>query len=162
MKRLLLLRHAKSSWDQSGLADHERPLAARGRRDAPRMGQLIAEEGLMPDVILCSTATRTRQTAQGLFEAWGQAVAIDYLRSLYHGDPEDYMEALQGLEAAHEVALLIGHNPGMEHTVELFSGGWQRMPTAALAHIELDIETWAEASAESQGRLVNLWRPKEL
>ena len=162
LKTLLLMRHAKSDWDDRSLADHDRPLAPRGERDAPRMGQLIQAEGLIPDVILCSTAARTRQTAAGLFTVWGDFADIKYQRELYHGDLLDYREALQSLPASVQRAMLIGHNPTSEYLVQALTSQNERMPTAALAYIELGIDSWADLSDDGSGILRKLWRPRAL
>ena len=156
------MRHAKSSWDDRALSDHDRPLAPRGERDAPRIGQLIQDEDLIPEQILCSTAARTRGTAAGLFSVWGDSSHIDYLGDLYHGDLQDYCEALQALPTGTQRAMLIGHNPTSEYLVAALTGHRERMPTAALAHIQLGIDSWADLSDDGSGTLRALWRPKDI
>lgn len=161
MRTLLVLRHAKSSWDHSELADHDRPLNKRGMRAAPRMGRLLAEQDLIPDLILSSTAARARTTAELVADACGSPPAIDYLPSLYGAGPEEYLEAASEAGCDDERIMVVGHNPGIELLVALVAGVRERMPTAALAHIELDIDGWEDAM-EARGRLIGLWRPKEL
>lgn len=162
LKTLLLMRHAKSSWDDRSLSDHDRPLAPRGERDARRMGQLIQNQDLLPDAIRCSTAARTRGTAAGLFSVWGDFANIQYSSDLYHGDLLDYQAALQALPAGVKRAMLIGHNPTSEYLVTALTGQRELMSTAAVAHIELEIVSWADLSDDGSGTLLNLWRPKEL
>jgi len=128
MKTLLILRHAKSSWSHPGLSDHDRPLNKRGKRDAPRMGQLLREEGLLPDLIISSSAKRAKTTAERVSNESGY----------------------------------VGHNPSMEELVEILTGEYQRFPTAALAQVELPIDQWGEFDEDIEGKLVNLWLPKEL
>src|SRR5438105_4097768 len=96
-KTLLIMRHAKSSWKEAELDDHERPLNKRGRRAAPAMGQLLRENSLTPDAILSSTALRARQTAEAVAEACGFAGEISYHAEFYHDAPEGYFEALARL-----------------------------------------------------------------
>jgi phosphohistidine phosphatase len=161
MKTLLVLRHAKSSWDHAELADHDRPLNKRGMRAAPRMGRLLVEQGLVPDLILSSTAVRARTTAELVADECEPPPSIDYLPSLYGAGPHDYLEAASETGCDGERIMVVGHNPGVELLVTIVAGVRERMPTAALAHIQLDIDRWEDA-VDAQGRLVSLWRPKEL
>lgn len=161
MKTLLILRHAKSSWKQPGLADHDRPLNGRGKRDAPRMGRLLLEEGLVPDLILSSSAARALATAEAVADESG-AEAPDVWRSLYHAEPEAYLSLLRELGAEAETVMVVGHNPGMEELVYALTDRSERMPTAALAQVQLPIEDWSMISGRTEGRLQALWRPREL
>lgn len=162
MKTLLVLRHAKSSWADASLADHDRPLKKRGRRDAPRMGELIRDEGLTPDLIVSSTAKRARQTAAPVAEACGYEGEVQFTRDLYHADPEEIVQVLRPLPDEAERVLIVGHNPGLEDLVEALTDGYERMPTAALAQIELPIERWADLREDTEGELIALWLPREL
>lgn len=161
MKTLLLLRHAKSSWDTTGLSDHDRPLNKRGKRAAERMGILLDREDLVPEHILCSSAKRARATAKRVMRASGFDGAVDYTRDLYLATPEGYLDALELVRDDTERAMLVGHNPGMEQLVYALSGQQERFPTAALAHVELPIDTWADA-LHARGTLAGFWRPREL
>lgn len=162
MKTLLILRHAKSSWSHSGMGDHERPLNGRGKIDAPRMGELLKKEGLVPDLIISSTAKRALTTAEVAANSAGYEGEIKTTRQLYHAGPEDYFIVLKGVKDSHDRVMVVGHNPGMEELVEEFSERPERMPTAALAQVELQIDSWTEMGGEVNGRLVSLWRPREL
>lgn len=161
MKTLLILRHAKSGEKHSGMPDHDRPLNERGESDAPRVGELIRDEGLVPEQILCSTAKRAVDTAQKVASGCGYAGDIETRRSLYLASPVRYLEALQELDGGVSRAMVVGHNPGLEDLVALLTGRHERLPTAALVQIELPIDDWAELSMETRGRLVRVWRPKE-
>ena len=121
MKTLLILRHAKSSWKQMGISDHARPLNKRGEKSAPRMGQLIYEEGIVPDIILSSTARRARDTADLVADACGFEGEVLYLEDFYHAWPSDYVDALRSLPDEIDSAMVVGHNPGMEMLLELLS-----------------------------------------
>jgi phosphohistidine phosphatase len=162
MKTLLVLRHAKSSHDDPGLDDHERSLNDRGRRDAPRMGRLLADEDLVPDLILSSTAVRARTTAEAAAKASGYQQKIELDRSLYLASPEEYIEALRELPETRRRVLVVGHNPGMEQLVEVLTGQSETLPTAALACITLPIDRWRDLRSSTTGTLDGLWRPKEI
>jgi phosphohistidine phosphatase len=162
MKTLLILRHAKSDWNNSQLSDYERPLNKRGKQDAPRIGQLLREEDLVPDLIITSSAERALATAEAVADASGFENEIKYTRRLYHAAPEQYIELLQEVGKEHDRVMVVGHNPGLEYLVELLTDARERMPTAALAQVELPIEQWAELNDGIAGKLVNVWLPKEL
>ncbi|MCP4424375.1 MAG: histidine phosphatase family protein [Chloroflexi bacterium] len=162
MKTLLILRHAKSSWSQPELTDYERPLNKRGQRDAPRMGQLLLAEDLVPDLIISSSAERALTTAETVAEACDYSRELRYTRNFYHAGPRAYIEALQKLDDAFQRVMVVGHNPGMEELLEVLTGLWERMPTAALAQLSLPISHWRELDEYVETELVNLWRPKEL
>ncbi len=162
MKTLLILRHAKSSWKQPGLDDHDRPLNQRGKRDAPRMGQLLRIQSLLPDVILCSTAKRARKTAEKLIESSGFSGSCELHGDLYAAAPSDYIHSVSRLSDELQCAMVIGHNPGLEELLERLTGDYERLPTAALAQVELDIKSWRDVGKQSRGALVNVWRPRDL
>jgi phosphohistidine phosphatase len=162
MKTLLLMRHAKSSWKDDSLADYDRPLNKRGRRDAPRMGRLIREEGLTPDAILCSGALRARMTAESVADQCGFEGEITILEELYASDPETLLEAINPLPEDYASVLLVAHNPGIEELVEALTGKYRRMPTGALAYLMLPVALWHDIHDEVEGKTVFVWRPREL
>jgi phosphohistidine phosphatase len=164
MKTLLLLRHAKSSWRDPTLADHDRPLNKRGIHDAPRMGELLRHEDLVPDLILSSTAVRAKKTAELVAKACKYKGEISLNRSMYTSEVAGYFKILEGLSDRHNTVLLVGHSPSVEQTIEMVTNSLDiLMPTCALAHIRLLIEDWAELNRQKiKGQLVNVWRPKEL
>lgn len=162
MKTLLILRHAKSSWSNPVLADHDRPLNKRGKRDAPRMGELLRREEMLPDLIISSTARRARDTAQIVAEHSGCDGQIWLERDLYAAEAEEILGVLATLPDEHTCVMVVGHNPGLEELLEALSGNYERLPTAALAQLYLPIAHWRDLNEETEGELVNLWRPKEL
>jgi len=162
LKTLLILRHAKSSWREAGLADHDRPLNKRGKRDAPRMGSLLRQEGIVPDLIISSTAVRARNTAQLVVDESGFDGELRLERDMYAADPEAYLDALRSVPDEIESIMLVGHNPGLEELLEMFIGEYERLPTAALAQVSLQVNTWQDLDEDARGKLVNLWLPRQL
>jgi phosphohistidine phosphatase len=162
MKTLLVLRHAKSSWSDSALDDHQRPLNTRGRRDAPRMGALVREHGLLPDIVISSDAVRARLTAEAVAEAARYPGEILLDPRLYLARPADILSPLSSLRDNVETVMIVGHNPGLETLVEQLTGERQDLPTAALAQIRLPVHRWRDLKLSTRGRLVGLWRPGEL
>jgi phosphohistidine phosphatase len=162
VKLLSILRHAKSSWKDSTLDDHDRPLNKRGARDAPRMAELIREQGLVPDAILSSTARRARETALAVAEAAGFPDEVRFARDLYGASPDTWVRVLRDLPDSTAHTLIVGHNPALEELVALLLGETHLMPTAALAVVELPIESWRQLEPVPRGSLRALWRPREL
>ncbi|MCK4976542.1 MAG: histidine phosphatase family protein [Anaerolineales bacterium] len=162
MKTLLVLRHAKSSWKDLYLADHDRPLNKRGKRDAPRMGRLLLDEDLLPDLILSSTAKRARMTVAGLIVGSDYSAEVQFTRDFYHAYTETFITILSELKNNNERVMIVGHNPGLEELLEVLTGDYERMPTAALAQVALPIQSWADLVEETVGELIMVWRPKEL
>lgn len=162
MKTLLLLRHAKSSWSDSALADHDRPLNGRGEGDAPRVGRRVRQQRLTPDLIISSDAVRARMTAEAVAQAAGYAGEIRLEPLLYGAAPDDIMVVLRTAEPNAETVMVVGHNPGLEALVGQLTGERPDLPTAALAQIDLPIDRWRDLNETTRGTLVEIWRPKEL
>jgi phosphohistidine phosphatase len=162
MKILLLLRHAKSSWKDESLADQDRPLAKRGLRDAPRVGKLLNDANLLPDLIMSSTARRARQTVELVTDAAGYTGEVSWLDDLYAAAPEEILELLSALPAYYTTVMVVGHNPGLEELMALLTDQVDSLTTAALAQIDLPLDGWDQLTDETQGKLVNIWRPREL
>lgn len=161
VKTLLILRHAKSSWDDSALDDHERPLNSRGKRDAQRIARLAHEAGLIPELILSSDAVRAHLTAEAMADATGGQLLLD--PRLYHASVAEILAMVPTVirdEAA--TVMIVGHNPGLEELVALLTGEWEPLPTAALAQIELPVTSWSELESATRGALIGVWRPKDL
>ena len=162
MKTLLVLRHAKSSWNDPALDDHERPLNERGRRDGPRMGKLVQEYGLIPDIVISSDAVRARLTAEAVAAAARYVGEIVLDPHLYLASPADILSLLRTVRENAETVMIIGHNPGLEELVEQLTDERHDLPTAALAHIVLEIDQWRDLTLSTRGTLLGHWRPKEL
>lgn len=161
-KILLILRHAKSSWEFTELSDHDRPLNSRGKRDAPRIGRKLLKEHLVPHVIISSSAVRAYSTARKVAKACGYEEEILIDPTLYGSGYSEYLNALRNQEDRHEIIMLVGHNPISENLVEVLTGEIITMPTCAVACVRLPIRSWKQIISQIRGELLNLWRPKEL
>ena len=162
MKTLLVLRHAKSSWKNPETSDHDRPLNRRGKRDAPRMGRLVAARGLRPDVIVSSTAQRARRTADEVAQHSGYEGAVQLERHLYLASPDEIVDVVRSVAGGARRVMVVGHNPGLEDLVARLAGHPETLPTAALAEIRLSIRSWKDLAVSSAGTLAGVWRPREL
>ncbi len=161
MKTLLLLRHGKSSWGESA-PDHDRTLKNRGQRDAARVGRFLEREGMAPDWVWTSTATRAADTARIVVKAGDLDVAVEETTELYGADPDEIMSVVARTPDWAGAVLVVGHNPGMEEAAGSLARRDCGMATCALAVIALPIELWGELTAATLGRLVGLWHPSEL
>ena len=167
MKRVYVLRHAKSSWKDTALADHDRPLAGRGRRAATAMCEHLRAHGIEPELVLCSTARRALETLERLEPALGgREVQVE--RALYGASADALIARLRTLPASCESVLLIGHNPGsQELALELARPRPERQalafkfPTAALATLELPIDDW-RLLGPGTAELTAFVRPRDL
>jgi phosphohistidine phosphatase len=162
MKTLLLMRHAKSSWKDTSIPDHDRPLAKRGLRDSNRMGELLGQRELIPQVILCSSAVRAAETARIIDEVCGCNCPVTLSDKLYLAEADTYISELSQLPDDLERVMLIGHNPGLESLLQVLSGQIESLPTAVIAYLSLPIQHWADLITSTEGELIELWRPKEL
>lgn len=168
MRTLFLFRHAKSSWDDPSLSDHERPLADRGIRTTPVMADHLRDGGIVPDVVLCSSARRTRETLDLLGDAVPDDCDVRFEDALYAASAEALLERLRALpDEAHRV-MVIGHNPGLQDLALLLVGSGDRrdrmakkFPTAALATLHVATGGWSELAAGC-AELTDFVRPKDL
>jgi phosphohistidine phosphatase len=165
MKRLLLLRHAKSSWDDPTLPDHDRPLAPRGRRAAKRMGEHVRSNVASPDLVLSSSAARATETLERTRAFGNSEVRVD--DEMYAASVDTILERIHGLAETRETVAVIGHNPGIQDLALRLSGageGRDRMadkfPTGALAVLEFD-GPWRELGP-GVARLVSFVTPRDL
>lgn len=166
MRRLHLLRHAKSSWDDDAVPDHERPLAPRGRRAVPLLAGWIAANDVHPEVIHCSTALRARESLDGLLAALGDPPTL-FDPQLYHASAQALLEHIRSLPEIAET-MIVGHNPGLQRVAVLLSSPSperyrvaEKLPTGALVTIELDVDRWDDVDVGC-GRITALVLPREL
>ncbi len=168
MKTLLLLRHAKSSWDEPLLEDFRRPLAPRGRKAATRMGRFMGREGLIPQRVLCSGAVRATETLELLSEGMDRDLPTQIRDDIYHASPGSLLELIRSLPDHEDPVLLIGHNPTFEDLARQLVGSGDpealrdlasKYPTGALAVLDFRIGHWADLEA-GEGDLRAFVRPK--
>lgn len=161
MKNLLIIRHAKSSWDDPALADFDRPLNKRGKQDAPFMGGLLKDRGLRPERIVSSPAKRASKTAKLIAEAVGYpAQSIDFRQDLYLPDLPALIEIVRAFDDAWGRVFLVGHNPGLTELCNLLTGEQiANIPTSGIASIEFEVGSWSHLMAGA-GRLAFFDYPK--
>jgi phosphohistidine phosphatase len=164
----MLLRHAKSSWSDSDLPDVDRPLAPRGERAARRIADYLRRSEIRPELVLCSPARRARQTLDAIEPTLGETCAVELSPDLYAASAETLLERLRDVPESADPVLLIGHNPGLEELALMLAdrgAGLPRLrekfPTAALATIVFDSDTWAGLEPGG-GELVDYVVPREL
>lgn len=156
------MRHAKSDWQQQDQADHDRPLNPRGRHDAPRMAQWVADAGLVPDQVLCSSALRTRETISLMNACWPAPCPVSYEQALYLATPESILQVIRGGAIGAATVMVLGHNPGISQLAALLSGVGVDLPTAAVAVLDCPIGDWSELRLSGDARLIQTIRPKAL
>jgi len=163
--RLIITRHAKSSWDDPSLRDHERPLSKRGRKSSDAIGQWLAENGYIPKVILCSTSKRTTETWQRIKQFMPGTFEIHYETSIYHGHTDAFFAVLA--QSIGSPAMLLGHNPGIADFAESIlrnppqHDGFFRYPTAATLICDAPVQHWRDLQPGS-AELVDFIVPREL
>jgi phosphohistidine phosphatase len=160
MKTLLVLRHAKSGHDEP-ISDKERTLTSRGRKDARRMGELVRERKLLPERVLCSTATRARETLELFTEGAEFEGSVEFYDELYLAEPDAIVRVIKDHAKSAERVMVVGHNPGLEGLVANLTAERTDLPTAAFVECTLPIEKWSELDLESAGRLRSMFRPKD-
>src|SRR5262245_1496362 len=169
LKHLYLLRHAKSSWDDASLADHDRPLSQRGRGAARKVADHVQEAGINPELVLSSPSQRTRDTLELVEPALADA-EVRFEPDLYGASESSLLATLQALPDDVESVLLLGHNPGMQQLAVALAGRGDadlvqrlrtKMPTAALASLTFPVDTWVEVAA-GKGELIGYVVPREL
>jgi phosphohistidine phosphatase len=161
MKTLLLLRHAKSSWDDPALRDFDRPLNKRGIEAAPLVGKFMRKRKVRPDLVLSSPAKRATQTVRLVMESGRLECQTRYDQRLYAASASTLRDVVSETEESADEVLLVGHNPGLEGLLQDLTGELKQLPTAALARIVLDVKKWSKLSDRS-GELRWLVRPKGL
>jgi phosphohistidine phosphatase len=160
MKTLLIMRHAKSSWNNCDLADFERPLSAAGFQTAPFMGNLIYKYGIQPDLIISSPAKRAKQTAVLIKASAGIDNQIEFAEKVYEASPTTLLNVAFSIHDKSESVLLIGHNPGIESFIRFLTSEKQTMSAGSIAIIKLNIAMWSDID-ENCGELDYILRPED-
>ena len=170
MLTLSLLRHAKSSWKDPTIPDHDRPLNARGKTEAPLMGKAVAKHGLAPDLVLCSTARRTRDTLELVLPELKKEPKIVYEDGLYHGTPQEMLDLLREVPPSASQVLLVGHNPELQSfALDLIGSGAKHLkdrletkyPTAGLVVLRFQAGDWKDVAVNS-GKLELFLAPSDV
>lgn len=162
MKTLFILRHAKSSWENSELSDFDRPLNQRGFNAAPLVGETIRKNHFQIDLIISSPAKRAAQTAALVKQSAELEAEIRFDERIYEASPHRLLHIASELEEAIQSVMLVGHNPGLEGLVKLLTQEVEPMPTAALAVVDLKIDVWEDIHIDCCCNLRALLRPKDL
>ena len=166
-RELLVLRHGKSDWN-TGVRDFDRPLAPRGRKATKRIGRLLAERGLLPELVVSSPALRARQTTERLCRFAGvEASRIEWEPAIYEAELDTLLEVLSLVPAHAARVMIVGHNPGFDELVRHLGAGtlaawddFNLMPTAALAHLQMP-DSWADLGPGA-GPCLGIVRPRDL
>lgn len=160
--RLIVMRHAKSSWASGGGIDHARPLNPRGRSDAPRIAQRLAELGWVADRVLSSDSARTQETWARMADVLPGIEQVVFTRRLYHAGIEAFTEVVSAAPDRDRCLLVLGHNPGWEEVVEWLCGQSVRMTTANAVLLRRDPVPWGRALEPDGWAMVDVLRPREL
>ena len=158
-RRLVLMRHAESPWRSLASSDHERPLTAQGRCDAPRVAQHLVDLGWAPTALLSSDAQRTRETWEAMAECFMHTPTSHFTRALYHAGIEEIWTESHAIADAVEVLMVLGHNPGWEQAINALCGEHEVMTPASAALLEGEGPDWPSA-IRARWRLVRIVRPE--
>ena len=165
IRTLTLMRHGKSSWAEPGLSDFERPLNARGRTSVPIIGQWLAKNNAIPDLIVASTALRTKQTTEVLVASLGVDLPVHYEPRLYLASPATILSRVSQVDDRYQRVMIVAHNPGLEELASAMSQTYRDFPTAALAAFECELDHWSEIMSRAETlrwELKHWMTPKEL
>jgi phosphohistidine phosphatase len=161
VSELFLLRHAKSSWENPVLSDHERPLNSRGRVAAALMASVLSDVNAFPERVLCSTALRATETVRLLVTHWNQPTEIILVPDLYHAAPLVIAKVVSNWGGSVPNLMVVGHNPGFEEFFEEVTGTSLAIPTGACLQLNCQLENWSEFALSTRVALVRRWLPKE-
>lgn len=162
MKRLYIIRHAKSSWANQQLSDFDRPLNERGKRDAPKIGAVLKSKKIKPDLVMSSSANRAITTAKILSNIIGYPIEnIIESISIYEATTQNLLDEVNSIDDINNSVIIFGHNPGFTGLANLLGDKYiENLPTCAVAEIELDVDSWKDVGAEC-GKLVGFEYPKK-
>ena len=160
MKKIYLIRHAKSSWSDFDLDDFDRPLNKRGRDNAPFMGKLLKDKNIMPDIILSSPALRAKTTAEIISKEVKYSKVIVFDKKMYESSDATLHQILTKLDNKNGVAFLVAHNPGLNMLAEYYVDFYQNIPTCGVIEIEFDCDKWKDIGP-SNAKLISFEYPKK-
>ncbi len=163
MKTILLMRHAKSSWNSAAKTDHDRPLNKRGYRDSPKVAKHLEKLGLLPELVISSTSMRTRETWEHMQQALEPIIPVQFCKSLYHGSLSDIRTQVIAMGNPYDRILVLGHNPGWEYAASKLSGSYLEMTTANVVILTTNQDSWDQAFSQSTDwKLVEHIQPRKL
>ncbi len=145
-RRIMIMRHAKSDWEAGISTDHQRPLNARGRKDAPKIAMHLKDLGWVPEIILCSDAVRTTQTYD-LMRAVFKDAQVIFLPALYESTSGTIIDQMERIDARYQSVMVIAHNPGVSELTERLTGHFTELTTANVLCLDGGLEDWAELSS---------------
>lgn len=160
MKRLYIIRHAKSAWKNTELDDFLRPLNKRGKVDAPLMGEVLKSKNIMPDIILSSPALRAKTTAQAIAKKIEYPKDIVYDEDIYESTPDTLHRILAKIDDKNSTAFLFGHNPSLNMLADMYVGFNENLPTCGVVEIEFDCDKWSEINHKN-AKLASFYYPKK-
>jgi phosphohistidine phosphatase len=160
MKKLYLIRHAKSSWKNLEIDDFYRPLNKRGELNAPFMAEKLKERGVIPDLILSSPALRAKKTAKILSKKILSKKRVTYIQNIYEAYSSELLEILKTVDDKHTTLFLVGHNPGVNDLAEYFVDFYDNIPTCGIVEIEFSCKKWAKISPKN-AKLISFDYPKK-
>lgn len=161
LRQLLLMRHAKSSWDNANMSDHDRPLAPRGKKAAPEMAEWLVKNQYVPELIRSSTACRALETAELVISYLPSEIPLEVFGGLYHAPPETLKLAASQVDASISRVMIVAHNPGMYELLSQFTEKDTPFPTAAIACLESECSSWYQFFG-SKPKLKFFVTPKEI
>ena len=160
MKKLCIIRHAKSSWKDSTLDDFDRPLNKRGEKNAPLMGTKLKKKKIQPDMILSSPALRAKSTAKIIAKKTKYIQKIVYDENIYEAMPNTLHKILNKQDDQHEIVFIVGHNPGLNMLADKYVDFYENIPTCGIVEIEFDCDRWISIDKEN-ATLISFDYPKK-
>lgn len=159
MKRLYIIRHAKSSWKDATLNDFERPLNKRGKSNAPMMGSRLKAKSIMPDIILSSPAQRAKSTAEMIARELEYTKKIVFNENIYESSVDELRKIITGINDKKDTVFLIGHNPELNMLVDYYIKFYENIPTCGIVEVEFECDKWADI-APKNAKLISFDYPK--
>ena len=161
MKKLFIIRHAKSDWDDSNLDDFDRPLNKRGEKNAPFMGQLLTNKNIKPDLIISSPALRAITTAQLIAKEVNYEKTITPNQYIYEAYVTSLQEIIEYIHDSNDTVFLVGHNPGVSALAYMLCDLKENLPTCAVVEIQFDCNSWMDVN-KSNSKLISYDFPKKI
>jgi len=160
MKKLYIIRHAKSSWDDESLNDFDRPLNKRGKANAPMMGGRLKKNGVMPDIIISSPAKRAKSTAEIIAKEIGYEKKVHFDENIYESSVDELSKILKSIDDKNNIVFLVGHNPELNMLVDNYVKFYENIPTCGVVEIGFECDKWADIGPKN-AKLLSFDYPKK-